>query len=231
MGTNYNPKTITDGLVLAFDAANVKSYPRSGTDWRNILSSTVATMVGTPTFTNQFAGYFAMNAVFGGTNSFTLPNDLTTATADFTVIHLGRYRTYTGTSRPRVFTVKLSTTTIEVGYLDTGSGGSQYIRVNNPVGNSTFISKGDVAITDNVWQMHSVVVQGVTATFYLNDALLVTSASGVPNLTGSTSSIGGSSAATSATVGDIAFVLYYNKALSAAEIRQNFNAFRGRFGL
>ena len=231
MGLNHSPKIVTNGLILAFDAANIKSYPGSGTNWQDILSSTVATMVGTPTFTNQFAGYFAMNSAFGGTNSFTLPNDFTTATADFTVIHLGRYRTYTGTSRPRVFTGKLSTTTIEVGYLDTGSGGSQYIRVNNPVGNSTFISKGDVAITDNVWQMHSAVVQGVTASFYLNKNLLTTSASTVPNLTGSTASIGGSSAATSATVGDIAFVLYYNKALTATEISQNFNAFRGRFNI
>ena len=33
MGINYNPRTVTDGLVLALDAGNAKSYPGIGTDW------------------------------------------------------------------------------------------------------------------------------------------------------------------------------------------------------
>ena len=31
MATNYNPATVSDGLVLCLDAANTKSYPGSGT--------------------------------------------------------------------------------------------------------------------------------------------------------------------------------------------------------
>ena len=31
MAVGYNPKIVTDGLILALDAANVKSYPGSGT--------------------------------------------------------------------------------------------------------------------------------------------------------------------------------------------------------
>jgi hypothetical protein len=33
MGISYNPRIITDGLVLCLDAANRKSYPGSGTTW------------------------------------------------------------------------------------------------------------------------------------------------------------------------------------------------------
>ena len=33
MGVDYNPKIVTNGLVLCLDAANVKSYPGSGTTW------------------------------------------------------------------------------------------------------------------------------------------------------------------------------------------------------
>jgi len=33
MATNYNPRIITDGLVLCLDAANSKSYPGSGDTW------------------------------------------------------------------------------------------------------------------------------------------------------------------------------------------------------
>ena len=36
MATNYNPKIVTDGLVLCLDAANTKSYSGSGTTWTDI---------------------------------------------------------------------------------------------------------------------------------------------------------------------------------------------------
>jgi hypothetical protein len=36
MGVGYNPKIVTDGLVLCLDAANQKSYPGSNTVWTDI---------------------------------------------------------------------------------------------------------------------------------------------------------------------------------------------------
>ena len=36
MATNYNPAIVTDGLALCLDAANTKSYPGSGTTWKDI---------------------------------------------------------------------------------------------------------------------------------------------------------------------------------------------------
>ena len=36
MGTYYNPRIVTDGLVLALDAGNAKSYPGSGTTWTDL---------------------------------------------------------------------------------------------------------------------------------------------------------------------------------------------------
>ena len=33
MGLAHSPRIVTDGLVLALDAGNTKSYPGSGTDW------------------------------------------------------------------------------------------------------------------------------------------------------------------------------------------------------
>jgi hypothetical protein len=36
MGISYNPRTITDGLVLCLDAGNSKSYPGSGTTWTDL---------------------------------------------------------------------------------------------------------------------------------------------------------------------------------------------------
>lgn len=36
MAFHYSPKLVTDGLVLALDAANSKSYPGSGTTWYDL---------------------------------------------------------------------------------------------------------------------------------------------------------------------------------------------------
>ena len=36
MGFSRGPKIVTDGLVLALDAANSKSYPGSGTTWNDL---------------------------------------------------------------------------------------------------------------------------------------------------------------------------------------------------
>ena len=36
MGLAHSPRIVTDGLVLALDAGNTKSYPGSGTAWNDI---------------------------------------------------------------------------------------------------------------------------------------------------------------------------------------------------
>jgi len=56
MAVGYNPRIVTDGLVLALDAGNTKSYPGSGTSWTDLSGNgRNATVNGSPTFTN---GYF-----------------------------------------------------------------------------------------------------------------------------------------------------------------------------
>tara|TARA_B100001250_G_scaffold14910_1_gene12987 strand:+ start:138 stop:875 length:738 start_codon:yes stop_codon:yes gene_type:complete len=61
MGVSYGPKPIiTDGLVLYLDAANTKSYPGTGTTWYDLIGSNNGTIDGA-TFNN---GIFH----FDGTN-------------------------------------------------------------------------------------------------------------------------------------------------------------------
>ena len=53
MGVAYNPSIITDGLVLAVDAANTKSYPGSGSIWKDLTGNgRDGTFAGSPTFSN-----------------------------------------------------------------------------------------------------------------------------------------------------------------------------------
>ena len=44
MGTSYNPPIVTDGLVFCVDAANQRSYPKSGTTWSDLVGANNGTM-------------------------------------------------------------------------------------------------------------------------------------------------------------------------------------------
>ena len=64
MGVNYNPKIVTDGLVLCYDAANDRSYPNTGTTWTDLAGSNNGTLTNGPTFDTTNGG----SIVFDGTN-------------------------------------------------------------------------------------------------------------------------------------------------------------------
>jgi len=51
MGMHHNPRIVRDGLVLALDAADVNSYPGSGTTWYDLSGNDFdAPSVGSPTY-------------------------------------------------------------------------------------------------------------------------------------------------------------------------------------
>ena len=70
MGVNYNPAIVTNGLVLALDAANPKSYSGSGITWTDVSGNRIdanKTGAESPTYpTWNSTGYFSFN---GGVQS------------------------------------------------------------------------------------------------------------------------------------------------------------------
>jgi len=59
MATAGGPDIIEDGLVLALDAANTKSYPGSGTTWNDLSGNGYnGTLVNSPTFSTDGVGSF-----------------------------------------------------------------------------------------------------------------------------------------------------------------------------
>ena len=59
MTVEYNiPKTVTDGLVLALDAGNTKSYPGSGSTWTDTIGGNNGTLTNGPTHSSNSGGYF-----------------------------------------------------------------------------------------------------------------------------------------------------------------------------
>jgi hypothetical protein len=66
MGIFYNPKIVTDDLVLCLDAANKRSYPGTGTTWTDLAGSNDGTLINGPTFDTTNGG----SIVLDGTNDF-----------------------------------------------------------------------------------------------------------------------------------------------------------------
>ena len=56
----HSPRIVTDGLVLALDAANPKSYPGSGTTWYDLTSNNHdVTLINSPSFNSD--GFISFN--------------------------------------------------------------------------------------------------------------------------------------------------------------------------
>lgn len=99
--------------------------------------------------------------------------------------------------------------------------------------NNDFYPTSGANITNNVWHYVGAVANGTgTITTYVdgvqdNVGNITYSTTGQNNFVGKSNHAG----AESYWNGNIGVVHYYNKALTAAEVKQNFNALKGKFGL
>jgi len=92
MAIHYNPTTVSDGLVLALDAANTRSYGGSGTTWTDVsYRGNNGTLTNGPVFTQEpklepFGGAGAVS--FDGTGDYLdigSSTDFAFGTGDFTI--------------------------------------------------------------------------------------------------------------------------------------------------
>jgi len=220
MGFYRGPNVITDGLVLALDAANPTSYPGSGTAWRDLSgNNNSGSLVSGPAFSTDAGG----NIVFDGSNKRAT---LTTpfGKSGFTSVSIWynriesvsstSWRTLFATAATNVHHLISQSTTRVLGVFD-----------------GSFRSFGYTPPIDGKFHNYSVVYQSATdATLYV-DGIFFSTISIILNL--ETSPIGSIGNWTSGNywAGSIATSQIYNRALSASEIQQNYNATKGRFGL
>lgn len=237
MSISYNPGTYTSGLELCLDVANPRSYPGSGSTWKdisgngNIFSSTDYT-------------YPTING-FGLTKYFVFVNNGTTVNQIYC-------------SSPTISTYnQLQYTRIGWFYLTGYNAWSPVIQ--NSIGNNSdmclCVSDGKIAfhqytttldytvlgstpINLNTWYQGAIVVNRSTnsLSFYVNGSLDSTVAiTGIGNSASNTILIGGTQfdgyGGDRMFKGYISSVFHYNTVLTTVQIAQNFNAFRGRYGI
>jgi hypothetical protein len=183
------------------------------------------------TSVNNGAAYSNGN---GGYFSFDATNDSLTASSFY------RHQTTTGTIAGWAYPFDATNDRYIMGIGGNAvTGTNRAIRVNGGTwstvsyGSSTEDFNSIVAAQLNTWQYVVFAWNGTTVNFYFNGVQYTATRSGMVTPTGTQITIGlpSWSGSTSWWSGRIGPIQIYNKTLSQAEVNQNFNALRGKFGI
>jgi len=221
MAFNRGPKIITDGLVLALDAASKNSYPGSGTTWTDLSGKgSNGTLVNSPTFSSANGG----SIVFNGTNQY-VTDTINIASSPFTII-CWVYPNVTPNSNT-FFSVGSGAATRQALHLRMVSNTSFLFGMYNDDLTAT------VTGVTGVWNCFAVTLTtGFVQSIYMNGIFNTSRTAGGYYVGNTTCNIGRWANNNGEYVnGNISIVQVYNKVLSATEIAQNFNAQKSRFNL
>ena len=231
MSFNYSPKIVTNGLVLCLDAANPNSYPGSGTTWYDISQGgNNGILTNGPTFSTERGGCL----VFDGTDDFVDFNNQPLFNLDNITLEV---------------VVSLSAIPVSVNYVARNrvngygisfpTSGSTSYSVTTYVDAATSYTYNSSPVTVGTPYVLSFTFGSSTFSTYENgnQTYTVAAASGslyygaTPQTNIFRLSRDGGSGTGKFLNGKIYTARVYNRALSAQEISQNYNALKNRFGL
>ena len=205
MAIYSGPGMVTDGLVLCLDAADSLSYPGSGTTWYDLSGQgNHHTIVGSPSYSSINSGRFILDST--GTQGFTRASAISGVSSTNTVVIW-----YSTTDNQELWVMGQQSSAF---YLSAADGNNYY---HSNVGSPTnWVDLKSVAnpVTEgyrngnyHMWEAKN--VNFSSWTYY--DWFLY----------------GGGWQMT----GNVSCITMYNKNLTSQESLQNFEAFRGRFGI
>ena len=221
MAASSGPDIITDGLVLALDAGNLKSYPGSGTSWVDLSDSgNNATLTNAPTYSNG-------NLTFNGSTQYAQANSVTDEiiSGDFTLMAMIKGNTQDHKS---------------ILSFNTSGGGNRKLWMVRNAGMGVYDSStwyiGSINVDDDQWHH-------VMATYDYSTKGLKTYTDGVLDLNVTTNTQINVQASDTANIameydggsptdffnGSIPMVYVYNRILSQEEVTQTFESIQTRF--
>lgn len=226
------PQIVTAGLVVSLDAALLQSYPESGTTWYDLSGNgNNATLVNSPTYTKTNKGELRFNKT--SYQHATIP-DIGSKTK-WTVETWIKYA-----SSPPAGTAPIVTNAYD------GSNLNFSLGTNDPLSTAVkagFFTPGawhntttGVTVIVGNWYHFVGTYDGATVILYSNNSV-----AGTLNYVGTPASGGEIRIARrwdapandqgNYTDGTIPIVRIYDRALSASEVTQNYNATKSRYGL
>ena len=216
---------VTSGLVLYLDAANAASYPGSGTGWTDLSNNgNSGTLTNAPTYSSVNGG----ELIFNGTNQFVNCGNaaslqITTGTIGAWIKANNTNSSYNGIVVKQFAWSLFVLDNVLVAY-DWGNSATRTTGVT--VGNNTWTNVA-MSFTETIGTPSN------NITIYVNGSSVLTST--VKHASNQTVSlaIGDGSVPSSSQSfgGSMSQVTVYNRVLSQAEVTQNYNAIKGRYGL
>jgi hypothetical protein len=224
MATQYSfGKIVTDGLVLCLDAADRNSYVSGSLTWRDVAGSNNGTLTNGPTFSSTNGG----SIVFDGVDDYV---GISTGYPTTSALTYQLWIKVVAFTLP--YTSIISFNSWDVGYVHfIITNGILYFSLN---GNTPTDSNLGSFPNLNTWYNLSVVYDSITKTvkLYTNGNLTNTvNYSTAISTTQQPYRIAGWDGGSRYLNGSISSTQIYNRALSAAEVLQNYNSQKSRFGL
>ena len=230
MGVFAGPEVVEDGLVLALDAGNPKSYPGSGTTWTDLSgNSNNGTLVNGVTFNTDGGGSLTLD----GTDDYVVLGTTGVCPPEITISMWIKFPTLEAS----YFYVNENSLSNPELRLSTNSGYIKYILYDS--GTYFFNENGTIPVYTHTWYNLVLTIRDSYVKSYLNlqEDIYRTGFVYNGNITQNASNhILGTQFLGSYGYSGYSNVVYsntsiYNKALTASEIQQNFNATRSRFGI
>ena len=227
MGLIHSASTIvTDGLTFCLDAANKRSYPGTGTVWTDIIGSNIGTLNNGLTFDAANAG----SLIFDGTDDYVgLSDSMIDPDQNWTL------STFINRSVSQTSTIICGPSqSLQVRF-----DGSGYYEGHIKILHSTlatvvtftnFGPRGSVQRPLGVWYNITITKSSYTYSLYIDGEFnqSVTDGSSV-TFNNDPNDIGRRVFGSEYLNGKLSNLFFYNRALNAAEILQNYEATKGRY--
>jgi hypothetical protein len=229
----HGPSIVPSGLVFAVDPANTRSYPGSGTSWFDLTGN------GNNQLLSNGAGSGpTYNAANGGTLGFSgtyIAGSAATAAA----VNINNNITISAWVNQTALVLYGG-----IAVFGTGSGEQYSLNSDSTYGfsfgtnypsNWLLTNPTAAAAVTGTWINVAVTFASGTTIWYINGQQNQSVAQGISSLTAVSSAflgIGGNfPGSLECFNGSMGPILIYNTVLTAAQISQNFNAHRGRYGI
>ena len=219
------PNIVENGLVLALDAADKNSYKGSGTNWKDLSGNSYnGTLTNGPTFSNTNGGVIN----FDGTDDYVDCGNVLASLTNLTLECFVKFGTQS-TSYNGIISKTLSNANgYEIrtaGYTSTTTTAQfRYVGDNG--------SPDFGALTNGVW--YHLVATGILGLqlVYKNGSVYNSGTyAGIPSANSNSLLIGKLAYAGLYANMSMGYARIYNRALTATEVLQNYNATKIRFGL
>jgi TM2 domain-containing membrane protein YozV len=237
------PSILTNGLVLALDAANSKSYPGSGTTWSDLSGNgNNGTLTNGPTFNSANGG----SIVFDGTNDYVnCGTNSSILLSSMTISSIFSFTSYTNATHLIVsrlggpaqsyrhnYFFGITENKFYFGFSQSGTGNYPLVWINtSPIINTIYSFTATYSTSTSVAMYLNGQVQSFSGPNTSINPLITNQV--VSSEPATICSIGSGAPAQDTYYSNarIYNAQIYNRVLSASEVLQNYNAQKSRFNL